>query len=212
MKTMGTLSTVTALDLDGVESSYKEAGYGNLFYSLVQIYKPRLIVELGAYHGYSGLHIAAALRDHEPAESRLCLVDLWDEYPYRHCSQAQTEETFRRNGLLPPPNCKIEFINADAGKIAGTFDDRSIDLLHVDISNDGEKMSTLMPIWEKKLNLGPNALVVMEGGSAARDRVEWMTKYNKLPLRPWLESPWVAERFSSFTFEPFPSLTLLRRR
>ena len=53
---------------------------------------------------------------------------------------------------------------------------------------------------------------VIEGGSPARDRIEWMTTYNKPPLRSWLESPWVTERFSWLTFEPFPSLTLMRRR
>jgi predicted O-methyltransferase YrrM len=200
------------LHLNGIESSYKEAGYGSLFYSLVRIHKPRLIVELGTYLGYSGLHMAAALRDNGTPESRLCLIDLWDTYPYRHCPKEQTEQAFRRNGLLSLPHCKVEFTNADAGKVAETFADGAIDLMHIDISNDGEKMTALMPVWEKKLSLAPNALIVMEGGSQARDRVEWMTKYNKAPLRPWLESSWVMERFSHFTFEPFPSLTLLRRR
>jgi len=200
------------LVLDGVESSYKEAGYGSLFYSLVRTHKPQLVVELGTYFGYSGLHMAAGLRDNAPLQSALHLIDLWDSYPYRHCSMADTKAHFARNGLLSVSHCAVNFLNADAAAACATFADGSVDFLHIDISNDGAKMAEVVPLWERKLNREPNALLVIEGGSPARDRIEWMTTYNKPPLRSWLESPWVTERFSWLTFEPFPSLTLMRRR
>jgi predicted O-methyltransferase YrrM len=200
-----------SLDLDGVESSYKEAGYGSLFYALIRTHRPRLVVELGSYLGYSGLHMAAGLRDNAPLAGALHLVDLWDSYPYRHCSMADTKAHFAKNGLLEVPHCAVRFLNADAAAACATFADGSVDFLHIDISNDGAKMAEVVPLWERKLSREPNALLVVEGGSAARDRIEWMTTYNKPPLRSWLESPWVMERFSWFTFEPFPSLTLLRR-
>jgi predicted O-methyltransferase YrrM len=206
------MTTGKPLDLTGVESSYKEASYGDVFYALVRIHKPRLVVELGTYLGYSGLHMAAGLRDNAPVESALYLVDLWDDYPYRHCSIANTKSHFTRNGLLGMPRCPVHFVNGDAAAALEHFSDGTVDLLHIDISNDGAKMAEVVPLWERKLSHSPNALMILEGGSSARDRVDWMMKYDKPPIRPLLEGSWVSERFSTFTFEPFPSLTLLRRR
>ena len=77
-------------------SSYAQNNFGNLFYSLVIIYKPRLVVELGTYHGYSGLNMAFALRDLAENQSELHLVDLWDEYPYRHCSKETAQSHFAK--------------------------------------------------------------------------------------------------------------------
>jgi len=201
-----------SLDLAGVESSYEDANYGSLFYGLVRSHRPARVVELGAYLGYSGLHMAAALRDNDTIGSEIYLIDLWDEYPYRHCSMADTKESFARNGLLGVAHCPVNFINADALSAADRFADGSVDFLHVDISNDGDKMADIIPIWERKLSREPNALMVLEGGSAARDKIEWMTKYEKRPLRSWLEDPWVSERFCWFVVNPFPSITVIRRR
>ena len=206
------MTVAPLLDLSGVESSYKEACYGGLFYSLVRTHKPCLVVELGSYLGYSGLHMAAGLRDNASLASALHLIDLWDSYPFRHCSMADTKGHFAKNGLLDVPHCAVNFLNADAAAACATFADGSVDFLHIDISNDGAKMAEVVPSWERKLSREPNALLVVEGGSPARDRVEWMMTYNKSPLRSWLESRWVTERFTWFTFEPFPSLTLMRRR
>lgn len=207
------MTTGNSLDLTGVESSYKEASYGDVFYGLVRTHRPKLIVELGTYLGYSALHMAAAMRDNNTAvEGALYLLDLWDDYPYRHCSIANTKSHFTRNGLLSMPHCPVHFMNGDAAGTVENFSDGAVDLLHIDISNDGAKMAEIVPLWERKLSNSPNTLMILEGGSSARDRVDWMMKYKKLPIRPWLESRWVTERFSWLTLEPFPSLTLLRRR
>ncbi len=199
------------LDFEDVESSYSLNGYGYLFYSIVRLYKPSLIVELGSFSGYSGLHMAAALRDNNEVKSRLVLIDLWENYTYRHCSKQHIMDNFERNELVSGINHSIDFIDGDAFEVSSQFPDNTIDLLHVDLSNDGDLMFKILPVWEKKLTNNPNAIILMEGGSASRDEIEWMKKYKKSPLRDWLASQWVTERFSSFTFDPFPSLTILRR-
>jgi hypothetical protein len=201
----------TTLDLAGVESSYKDASYGSFFYALVRVLRPVRVVELGTYFGYSGLHMTAALRDNTRTGSEITMIDLWDEYPYRHCSAEETRSHFARNALLDIAECAVNFINADAYDAASRFDGGSVDLLHIDISNDGDKMAEIVPIWEQKLSPSPNATLLIEGGSIERDRIEWMPKYHKAPLRPWLEGPWVSERFSRMTLDPFPSITMLRR-
>jgi hypothetical protein len=123
-----------------------------------------------------------------------------------------TQRHFARNGLVDVPHVTVHFRNEDATTARDRFEDGTVDLLHIDISNDGAKMADVVPLWERKLSESPNALLVIEGGSAARDRVEWMVTYAKPPLRTWLESQWVEARFSWLTLEPFPSITLLRRR
>jgi predicted O-methyltransferase YrrM len=205
-------SFAPTLDLEGVESSYKDTSYGSLFYALVRILRPLRTVELGTYLGYSGLHMAAALRDNARAGSEITMIDLWDDYAYRHCSMTDTKAHFARNALLDITGCTVNFINADARDAAFRFRDASVDLLHIDISNDGGKLADLVPVWERKLSSLPNAMIVIEGGSAERDRIGWMLKYAKPPLRPWLEGQWVSKHFAWITLDTFPSVTMLTRR
>src|SRR3989338_5820435 len=59
-------------------SSYEENNYGELFYSLIRIYQPEKVVELGTLAGYSAYHIARALRAN--GHGTLDCYDLWGEY------------------------------------------------------------------------------------------------------------------------------------
>src|SRR3990172_8209412 len=131
------------IDLTGVDSSYKKNSYGDFFYSVVKIYKPKRIVELGTYMGYSALHIAAGIRDCPDVTSYFTIIDLGNEYKFRHCSLETTRENFRKNDLLDLKNCKVEFLNEDAFECAAAFENDSIDLVHVDLSNDGKSLRKL---------------------------------------------------------------------
>ena len=102
------------LDLEGIKSSYIEHNYGYLFYTVTMIEDPDVVVELGTYQGYSGLHLAAGLRDRGRAASQLSLIDLWDMYAFRHCSLDTTVENFRRNGALDLDQTKASFVNESA--------------------------------------------------------------------------------------------------
>lgn len=198
------------LNLDDVQSSYFQNDYGSLFYSLVKLYRPSKVVELGTFYGYSGLFIAKGLAENKSSKSELNLIDLWSDYEYRHCSMDETKTTFLKNNLLDLPNCKINFINHDALTSASLFQDNSIDFLHIDISNDGEKLQNILRSYQPKLSKSINSIIVIEGGSNERDDVEWMRAYKKPKIRDWLGSSWVESNFTHFTFSPFPSLTILR--
>ena len=56
----------------------------------------------------------------------------------------------------------------------------------------------------KKLN--KNGLMILEGGSEERDEVEWMKKYNKRNIKPYLESLNLEWK----TIGNFPSITLIK--
>lgn len=198
------------LDLTDVESTYKQNNYGDLFYSTARVLKPRLVVEFGTYQGYSGMHLAAGLRDNAEIRSELHLVDLWDNYQYRHCSIDATIGNFKRNGLLEMPNVRVRFDECRAEFATFICPDGSIDLLHVDISNCGHTLQAIFEAWEGKLS--PGATVIIEGGSVERDAYDWMVKFNRQKIRPWLQSDWVNERFDWVTFDPFPSVTVMRRK
>lgn len=196
------------LDLSDVNSSYREFDFGSLFYALLRVNRPTSVVELGTLMGYSALHLASALRDNTGVQSELTLIDLWDKYPYRHCSQATTENNFKKNNLIDLPNCKVSFRNEDGLSSSVHFADQSIDCLHIDTSNDGTSLELTLEKWYAKLC--PDALLLLEGGSEERDRIDWMQKYSKKPIRAFLNSDWFRRRFEFTVITPFPSLTIAR--
>lgn len=205
-------SSVLKLNLDDIESSYKRSHLGTIFYALVRSHAPKLAVELGVFQGYSSLHIAAAMRDNARSESQLHLIDLWETYPYRHCTLQTTKQNFEKNGLLSPPNIDILFVEEDAKESHVGYDQRSIDFLHIDISNTGDNLSELLDLWAPKMSTDANALIVLEGGSQERDQIPWMQEYSDAPIQDLLHSTGFNERFEHFSLHPFPSITLLRLR
>jgi hypothetical protein len=178
----------------------------------VRSHTPKLAVELGVFQGYSSLHIAAAMRDNDSIESQLHLIDLWETYPYRHCTQDTTKQNFEKNNLLTLPNTKVQFSEEDAKKSHQEYANKSIDFLHIDISNTGEKLSELLDLWIPKISTDPNAIIVLEGGSDERDQIPWMQEYSSTPIRDLLKSTGFNERYEHFCLHPFPSITLLRLR
>lgn len=196
-------------ELQGIESSYIENSYGDFFYAIAQLYKPQRIVELGTFMGYSALHMAAAFRDCPDSKTHLSLVDLWDNYPFRHCSLETTRENFKKNKLHNLKNCEISFLNKSAYDVADSFDNGSVDLLHVDISNDGQSQEKTISLWHDKIREG--GILLMEGGSPERDKISWMVEYNKTPIADFLNSSWFKAQYEFVILCPYPSLTFARR-
>lgn len=197
------------LILSGIRSSYAENHLGDFFYSTALAHKPKLTVELGSFMGYSSLHIAAALRDNKDTESEFHLIDLWDKYPYRHCSMETIVQNFKKNELLSLPHCKCSFINEDVFEADSNYLSSTIDLLHIDISNDGQSLQHCLNRWHEKLNTG--GILLFEGGSEERDRIDWMIEYGKKSIRSFTESAWFGGHYEAVTIQPFPSLTFARK-
>lgn len=148
-----------------VESSYRENDLGKTLYDLVLKLKPKTIVEFGTLNGYSAIAMAQACRDNKVGH--IVSYDLWDGYKHKHGTKSLVQDEIDKLGLS-------EFITLETGDFKHWQGDA--DLVHVDISNDGETIKMLK-------NKGITGTVVFEGGSVERDRVQWMVKYNKPPIR-----------------------------
>jgi hypothetical protein len=184
------------VQLRALYSSYRKHGYGHFFYSLVRAIRPSLCVELGVLEGYSLLATAAALRDN--GIGVVHAFDLFQAYPYRHEKQENVLERIRQMELCD--QTKIEC--ADAFAVPDRFN--QVDLLHVDLSNDGRTYRHIFAQWANKART-----IVLEGGSTKRDSVHWMVRYGKPAIVPAIEE--ICAMYPDWklhVLEPFPSITV----
>ncbi len=174
-------------------SSYEKYDYASLFKGLVALYNPSTIVEFGILDGYS----LSAFRDAAPVGCEIKAFDIFDEFPYNH---AKFEDL------------RIKFGNiVRYGNFYETYKnlkDQSIDLLHIDIANDGDVYEFFFRSYARKLT--PNGLAILEGGSLERDRYDWMLKYNKAPIVPVIDK--YRCDFNIFVVPMFPSITLVSHK
>ncbi|HOK41711.1 MAG TPA: class I SAM-dependent methyltransferase [bacterium] len=187
-----------------LNSSYKINNYGFLFESLIRIYKPNLCVELGCLEGYSSYYIVKGLKKNK--KGKLIIIDLFEDYPFRHC----TLQKFKKNIKQLKVEKYIKIIQGDVFEKIPLLPDDSIDFLHIDLSNNGELLNKIFLLCEVKLK--NNCLILFEGGSVERDNIDWMKKYNKVPIRKFLNSKFFKNNFQFFTFQLFPSLTICQKK
>ena len=177
-------------------TSYKQNNHGDLFYSLVRVYQPKKVVELGTKAGFSAYHIARGLKAN--GKGRLYCYDLWEKYQYHSVPKSVPEKNLKKyKGLI-----SLKLRNAvGVDKLH-----KSADILHIDISNDGQILEKIIPNWIDKIR----QFIIIEGGSDERDKFPWMIKYNKMPIKKWLQD--FAHKHKNvkyITLEPFPSVTII---
>jgi len=186
--------------IERLQSSYKDHGYGRFLYALVRFLKPARCVEFGVLQGFSLLTVAAALRDN--GSGHIDGFDLFEDYPYTHEPYARAAARIERSGLRD----WAQIHRAGAVHVSGHF--ARLDYLHVDLSNDGDIYRRTFEEWAGKVGRA----IVLEGGSAERDRVDWMIRYRKSSIAPVIEE--LRRRHADWTIvvlEPYPSLTVAIR-
>lgn len=150
-----------------VKSSYNinELSYQDLFKTICQIHKPKRIIEFGILDGFS-LKIFA---DNTKKDTIIEAYDIFKKFNGNSASKTII------NKFSSYPNLKIK--EGDFYTKYKSFELNSIDLLHIDIANNGYvyqfTINHYLPLISK------NGLIILEGGSKERDNVEWMIKYNK---------------------------------
>lgn len=180
-------------------SSYEKNNYGELFYSLMRVYQPKTVVELGTKAGYSAYHMARGLKAN--GRGRLYCYDLWEQYPYHSVPLSVAQKNLKKFKDI------IRFNLRDAIGVDKKY--KKVDILHVDLSNCGEILEPIVPCWIDKVR----QLIIIEGGSAEHDRLPWMIKFKKMPVAKWLADFARKRRnIEYFTIEPFLSVTLIRTR
>lgn len=190
------------MELD--RSSYRKNNFGEIIYRTVLAFPPAVVVELGVLDGFSSRAIAQAL--YRLNSGHLYSYDLWEDYPFNHGSREEVESDFIKAGL----SNFVTFHKEDAYAVHKGFSNSSVDILHVDISNEGSIFNFIIEAWTKKIK--HCGLLLFEGGSKERDEVEWMIKYSKLPIRPEMaKNKMFNENYIYGTYNKFPSLTIARK-
>lgn len=194
-----------------MRSSYAAANYAGIFRGHVLALEPRTVVELGVLDGYSTVAIAQglkAVREAGGPKGHLDAYDLFERYAFKHGDQAAVRAELVKAGVEEYVTVRQADALTDA--VETLYLDGKVQLLHVDLSNTGEILQKIIELWDPKLALGGQLL--FEGGSAERDRVEWVTKFHKTPIRPELQSnPTIRAKYRVHTYQAFPSLTVLTK-
>lgn len=183
-----------------IPSSYRQRDYGTLFYALMRALRPLHVVEVGVFEGFSLLSMAAGIRDN--GRGRVAGYDLFDAYPYRRASRTCVESHAAHLGL--ERWMTVSHDDAFAVHAGGA----PADVLHVDISNTGDTYRRIFAQWSGLVRCA----ILFEGGSADRDRVQWMGQYGKPAIAPAIDELERGHPEWRFTvLEPFPSMTIAWR-
>lgn len=151
-----------------IESSYRHNDLGRTLYELVLDLKPRKIIEFGVLNGYSTVAMAMALD--KLGRGTIHAYDLWEKYPHKSTTMRETAENIRAHGLE-------KYVQLHYGNVESVTPE-DYDLVHLDVSNDGEKLHDFVQRWSSF-----GGRIAFEGGTAERDEVDWMRQYNKTPIR-----------------------------
>jgi hypothetical protein len=186
-------------------SSYEINDYKYLFMDIVFCKRPKLVIELGILHGYSLLAIATALK--QLGSGKVYAYDLFEDYQYNHGSLSGVKKSIVSNGF----ENYVDIYKADAYKVHQSYKNNSVDIIHIDISNNGDVLNYMIDHWTDKLT--DNGIIIFEGGSEERDTVDWMIKYNKKPIRSEIHSnKIITEKYFYVTHTLFPSLTIFYKQ
>lgn len=180
-------------DMLNIRSSYKEYHYNKVFQSICFSINPSKIVEFGILDGYS---LDCFLNHNQE-----CLIDandLFDEFPHN-----AADYNFIINKYKNFSNVSI--YKRDFYKSADIYENNSIDILHIDIANNGDTFEFAIQKYLPKVR----GVMIMEGGSIERDNIEWMNKYNKPKINPILKK--YENHAKIIVLEYFPSITLIRK-
>jgi len=156
-----------------IESSYYKNNIGKTLYDIVIKHNPKIIVEFGCLYGYSTVAMAMALKQLNN-NGKIHCYDLWEEYPYKH----STLQTTKNNVIKYNVENYVEFFKQDYYE--WLKQPTNFDLMHLDISNDGNTILNTFNSLSTNINNG--SIIVFEGGSADRDMVPWMQKYKARPI------------------------------
>ena len=183
--------------LEDVNSSYKESGYQYLFYALVRLLSPNKICEIGVLQGFSLLSMASALKKNNQGE--IFGYDLFDDYEFKNERMINVQSRIDKAGFSEFAQIKKQ----DAFSVFSEVE--KTDILHVDISNNGNTVEQLFLQWKEKVN----KMMIFEGGGHARDRIDWMLKFQKTSISPVLSQ--LSNQFQNWQFvtlEAYPSITV----
>ena len=153
---------------------YFKPNIGKTIYDYVIETKPKVIVEFGVLFGFSTVCMSQALRDLNNG-GKIYAFDLWEKSKYNH---GQTIELV--NDILKEYELQ-DFVKLDYGGSADSLSDiKDVDLIHIDINNDGDRLMNFITDIKNKHKV--NCDILFEGGIIERDNCWWMNEFKKTPI------------------------------
>jgi len=185
-----------------LKSSYKQTSlnYGHIFQLLVGLNRPKVIVEFGILEGFSLSNFIMGGFG-MPNPPSITAYDIFEEFVGNHATP-DIKEKFKDH-----PNVSIK--KGDFFEVYKEIIDFSIDLLHIDIANDGKVYEFAVKNYMRKI--ASKGIMILEGGSEERDEIEWMKKDEKIKIKDFLKRHTELD-FDYVTMEAFPSVTIIRRK
>jgi len=183
--------------MENIKSSYSISSidFGQIIQLITWITKPELIVEFGILEGYSLMNFIKKYNN--------CIIHAYDIFENFNGNSAKRDII---NKFTEYKNVKIE--EGDFFKKILEYSDESIDILHIDIANDGNIYEYAILNCMRKLR--KNGILIMEGGSKDRDKISWMLKYSKAPIIDILDK--FRDKYDIITIDNFPSMTIIRHK
>jgi hypothetical protein len=180
-----------------MNSSYlkRDLSYRTIFNTCCFLTKPKNIIEFGILEGYS----LQAMLDTCP-QARINAYDIFEEFNGNSASRSITEK-FKNSKNVTISHGNFYHKWKD-------IDDQSVDIIHIDIANDGDTYRTAVEKYISKLT--SKGIIILEGGSKERDEISWMVEYDKKKIQPELTLLANEYDLSVMTLGIMPSITVLR--
>ena len=178
-----------------MKSSYKQNNYASVFKAVCYFVKPKKVVEFGILEAYS----LKAFIDSCPSTTKIEAHDIFEEFPYNSANFDKITEKFSVYS-------NVSIHRSDFYGAEEKFKNEEIDILHIDIANNGDVFEYTFEKYMSKVS--QEGVCILEGGSSERDQVEWMTKFKKPQILPIIEKH--KNEYDIVTLEDYPSITMIR--
>ena len=181
-----------------MNSSYNnKINFGDIISSITFLKNPKKIVECGILEGYSLDKFIL----NSNTDTQINAYDIFDKFHGNHAIKDKIIKQFS-----PHKNVNIEY--GDFYNVFKLHENKSIDILHIDIANNGDVYEFMFQNYVDKLK--DDGIILMEGGSFQRDSIEWMIKYNKPQINPILNK--YSDKFYIKTIGEIPSITIIKKK
>lgn len=189
--------------MESITSSYNtdKLSFYHMFQTLVASVNPKRVVEFGILNGFS----LKAFSEFCDSKCAIDAYDIFEKFEGNGAKKSVIEDMFRECN-----NVKIGELDFYEG--FKKYDNGSIDILHVDIANNGDVYKFTIDNYLDKISAG--GVIVFEGGSVERDGVAWMKKYEKPSIATYLNKlrEKRGDELIVSVIDVFPSMTIVRRR
>ena len=181
-----------------MNSSYNnKINFWDIISSITFLKNPKQIVECGILEGYS----LDKFIWNSNLDTQIDAYDIFDKFNGNHAIKDKIIKQFNKYD-----NVNIKY--GDFYDVYQKYDDKSIDILHIDIANNGDVYEFMFQNYVDKLK--DDGIILMEGGSFQRDSIEWMIKYNKHKINHVINK--YSDKFYIKTIVEMKSITIIKKK